>query len=81
VKTWHEVDSRTRILLDKHKPLAVQTTARDLDRALDRAAQWYGEPLEEINGGWRFHENDPEFLNAEAETEVACSADLHEGAA
>jgi hypothetical protein len=75
MKAWYPIDSLTSILLDGDEPLEVRTTARDLDRALDSAAQWYGESLEEICGGWRFGDNDPQ---SEAVTRVACSADLHE---
>lgn len=77
MSTWHDVDSWTSVLLDDSgAPLEVRTTARDLDRALDNAAQWYGEPIEEICGGWLFDdESDP---RSEARTSVRRSADLLE---
>lgn len=74
---WHSIDSYTSIKLDIQKrPLEVKTTRRNLNHALDDASQWYGEPLEEVNEGWRF--NDEEDPTCEAVTKVACSADLHE---
>lgn len=48
---WHEVDKRTEICIVKGKPTHIRSTATDLDRATDNAAQFYGEPLE--TGEWQ----------------------------
>jgi hypothetical protein len=73
MKTWHDIDSRTSILLDAAgNPLEVRSTARDLDHALDNAAQWFGEPLE--CGEWGYERSDDP--RSEARAFVRRSADV-----
>jgi hypothetical protein len=49
---WHSVDSEgTQVRYMDGEPIAIRTKRRDLDAAVDAAAQFVGEPLE--HGEWR----------------------------
>lgn len=78
---WHDVTSNTRIFVKDRKPAKVQTTAYDLDGALDAAAHFYGEPLERT-GPWLTDDGrDPEDTNTGRHSLVTCkvatAADVH----
>lgn len=50
IKGWMQVNDRTAVFFVEGKPTRIRSTARDLDKAEDAAAQWVGEPLE--TGEW-----------------------------
>jgi len=81
---WHEVSRRTRIHIEGDQPTKVETTAYDLDTALDDAAQFFGEPLERT-GQWltdagRDPEHEDTGNNSRVTASVATSASVHEDA-
>ena len=67
------VNSRTYLISDSAGAAKVETTAYDLDAALDDAAQFFGEPLERI-GPWLTDDGrNPEDEDVGNNTKVTCN--------
>jgi hypothetical protein len=69
---WAEVDRRTRLGLVKGEPTQVQTTRYDLDKALDDAAKYFGEPLDRIGPWLTDGGRDPEDEDCGNNSKVTC---------
>ncbi len=71
---WHDVTKRTRILVDANRevPVRIETTAYDLDAALDDAAQWFGEPLYRTSAWLTDDGRNPEDEDCGNNSKVTC---------
>jgi len=68
----HKITSRTTLYVNRYKPTHVETTAYDLDGALEAAAKYYGKPLKRT-GPWLTRDGrNPENENTGDNSLVRC---------